>query len=75
MTELTDKEIKLTLHIYGLKPVIVTCSSIEELRKGLLKFQEDNDMGARDMGVHHGNVHVDKRKIGYISYNGRFWKD
>lgn len=47
--------------------------SLAEASATVTAFQRKYDMGARDMGSFHGEVHVGGRLTNVVSYNGRVW--
>ena len=50
---------------------IAKATSINECQRIVREYIEDNDLGAGNWTG--GNVFKGKKKIGYISYNGRYW--
>ena len=48
-------------------------SDVEEARRVVREFIEENDLGSGNWP--NGGVYKNGKKIGYISYNGRFWDD
>ena len=52
---------------------VAKCDTIEECQKVVRDFIEENNLGGGNFTggqVYEGNV-----KVGYISYNGRFWEN
>lgn len=48
-------------------------SSIDDASKKARKFCVDNDLGGGNFV--RANLYKNGKKIGYISYNGKFWKE
>ena len=55
-----------------IEPCEVECSSIKECQEAVLKYIDDNNLGAGNWTG--GDVTKNNKKVGYISYNGRFWE-
>lgn len=49
----------------------ISANNITELRKSVLKFQGDNDIGGGNWGE--ATLSKDGKTVGYMSYNGRVW--
>jgi hypothetical protein len=56
-----------------LKPHKKKVKSIEDAQKIVRNFIEENELGGGNWNG--GDVFKDGKKIGYISYNGRFWSE
>ena len=61
----------LTLHQRGTAPKSVDVSTLAEASRVLTTWQDEQGMGASDMGARHGEVHLGTDLVAEISYNGR----
>ena len=59
--------------LYGVYQGKGEADSIEGLQKIVRDYIDENGLGS--MNWTGGEVFVDNRQIGYISYNGRFWTE
>ena len=73
--------LKLTVSIHGnpdrnesdwSETHTISASNITELRKAVLAFQGDNDIGGGNWGE--AILHKNDLFVGYVSYNGRVWE-
>lgn len=55
----------------SIKPINKKVNSVEEAQQEVRKFIEKHELGGGNWP--NGEVFKDGKKIGYISYNGRFW--
>ena len=54
--------------------MIVECESIEECSRQVIKYCDENGLGASNLAESKVFT-MDNKYIGYISYNGRFWEE
>lgn len=60
--------------IEGTWRMIVECESIEECSRQVIKYCDENGLGASNLAESKVFT-MDNKYIGYISYNGRFWEE
>lgn len=59
--------------LFGVYQGTKEADSIEELQAIVREYIDKNGLGS--MNWTGGEVFVDDRQVGYISYNGRFWTE
>ena len=55
-----------------IKKKIVEAETIEECQKAVEDYIDENDLGGGNWDG--GQVFKDDERVGYISYNGRYWE-
>jgi len=71
MSKKTQKTVVLSARGAGTKKVEV--GSYKEASEVWITFRDEHNLGAGDMNRNCGNIYIDRKKVGHVSYNGRVW--
>lgn len=63
----------ITFQALGCKKQVVHVDNYKEASQAMRGFLDANYLGASELRGTCGDINVDGKKVGHVSYNGRVW--